>query len=241
VAVPKEEENVEPQGSLPKPTITYFTIRHSQKRTKLTQRGSIQMSRQAYFNQVAEIWDQTYYTPELEAFLEDLIPKFGLKPGQRNLDAGTGTGVLIPFLLRAIGSSGSITAVDYAENMIKMFSSKFSNLRNVKVELKDVEELDLASETFDVAICFGLFPHLERKTQALTHLHRVLKRRGRLVIAHALSSTEIKEHHKGAQPVARDVLPKETVMKRLLKRGGFSEVHITDEPSLYLCLATKNT
>ena len=199
------------------------------------------MRREAYFNQAAENWDQKYYTQELEAFLGELVPKFGLKPGQKVLDAGTGTGILIPFLLKAIGPSGSITAIDYAENMIKMFRSKFSSLRNVKVERKDVEELDLPSETFDVAICFGLFPHLERKAQALMHLHRVLKRRGRLVIAHALSSTEIKEHHKRASALTRDVLPEETVMKRLIKRAGFSEVRITDVHGLYLCLATKNT
>ena len=48
---------------------------------------------------------------------------------------------MIPFLLKAIGSSGSITAIDYAENMIKMCRSKVSNLRNVKVERLDVEEL----------------------------------------------------------------------------------------------------
>jgi ubiquinone/menaquinone biosynthesis C-methylase UbiE len=198
------------------------------------------MSRKAYFNHAAESWDQTYYTQELEAFLEDLIPNFGLKPGQKVLDAGTGTGVMIPFLLKAIGSSGSITAIDYAENMIKMCRSKFSNLQNVKIERQDVEELDLPPETFDVAVCFGLFPHLPRKTQALMRLHRVLKKRGRLVIAHALSSIEIREHHKGSQPVARDILPKETVMKCLLKRAGFSEVRITDEPGLYLCCATKS-
>jgi len=199
------------------------------------------MSRKEYFNQVAESWDQKYYTPELDAFLEELVPKFGLKPGQKVLDAGTGTGVLIPFLLRIIGSSGSITAIDYAANMVEIFRSKFSNLRNVKVELKDVEELDLPAETFDAAICFGLFPHLERKAQALMNLNRVLKRRGRLVIAHALSRAEIEEHHKGTLPVAQDLLPEGTEMKRMLKRTGFSSIHITDEPGLYLCLATKNT
>jgi ubiquinone/menaquinone biosynthesis C-methylase UbiE len=197
------------------------------------------MSRKAYFNRAAESWDQTYYTPELEVFLTALVLKLGLKPGQQILDAGTGTGILIPFLLKIIGSSGSITAVDYAENMIKACRSKFSNRQTLKVERHDVEELGLPSETFDVAICFGLFPHLERKAQALMHLHRVLKKRGRLVIAHALSSTEIRKHHERVQPVARDVLPGEAGMKRLLTRAGFSEIHITDEPGLYLCLAIK--
>jgi ubiquinone/menaquinone biosynthesis C-methylase UbiE len=197
--------------------------------------------RKTYFNEEANSWDEKYHTPELVVRLEELVPKFGLKPGQKVLDAGTGTGVLIPFLLRIIGPSGSITAVDYAENMIKVFSSKFSGLPNVTVKLEDVEELDLSGEAFDAVVCFGIFPHLKRKTQALMNLNRVLKRRGRLVIAHALSSAEIEEHHKGALPVAKDVLPEETEMKRLLKQAGFSGVHITDEPGLYLCLATKNT
>lgn len=197
------------------------------------------LARKAYFNEEAREWDEKYYTPEIVVRIEKLVPRFGLKPGQKVLDAGTGTGVLILFLLRIVGPYGSITAVDYAENMIKIFRSKFSNLRNVKVELKDVEKLDLPSEAFDAAICFSLFPHLERKAQALMNLNRVLKRRGRLVIAHILSSAEIKEHHKGASPVAQDLLPEETEMKRMLKQAGFSNVHIIDEPSLYLCLATK--
>ena len=205
----------------------------------MTQRDSMHTSRKAYFCQVAESWDQKYYTPELEAFLEKLIPKFGLKLGQTVLDAGTGTGVLIPFLLKAIGSSGSITAIDYSENMIKKFQSKFSNLQNVKIELQDVEALDLPPEIFDAAICFGLFPHLERKAQALRNLNHVLKSRGRLVIAHALSRAEMIKHHKGTFPVAQDLLPEEPEMKHMLNQAGFSNIHITDEPGLYLCLATK--
>ena len=201
----------------------------------------MKISRKAYFNQAAESWDQKYYTPELETFLEELVPKFGLEPRQNILDAGTGTGVLIPFILRIIGPSGSITAIDYAENMINLFRSKFCDLQNVRVELKDVEELNLPTETFDAAICFSLFPHLERKAQALKNLNRVLKRRGRLVIAHALSSAEIKEHHKGTLPVAKDLLPEETEMRLMLSEAGFSNIHVIDEPGLYLCLATKNT
>ena len=84
------------------------------------------VARKAYFNEAAKDWDEKYYTSELVAHLEMLVPKFGLKPGQSVLDAGTGTGVLIPFLLKAIGPSGSITAIDYAENMIERFRTKFS-------------------------------------------------------------------------------------------------------------------
>ncbi len=199
------------------------------------------MSRKAYFNQTAETWDQEYYTPKLEAFLEKLVSTFGLRFGQRVLDLGTGTGVLIPLLVKAVGPSGSVTAIDYAERMVQICKAKYSHFKNVKVILQDVEEPDLPQEYFDVITCFGIFPHLENKEKALHNMNYVLKIGGKLIIAHALSSDELKEHHKRASPVAEDRLPEETVMKRLLKQAGFSKIHMTDKPGLYLCLATKNT
>ena len=66
------------------------------------------MSRKAYFNEVAGKWDERFSTPELACFLQNLVPEFNLRPGQKILDAGTGTGILIPYLLQAIGPSGSI-------------------------------------------------------------------------------------------------------------------------------------
>jgi len=70
------------------------------------------IKRKAYFNKVADTWDERVYTPALITFLENLVPNFGLKPGQAILDLGTGTGILIPFLRQAIGPTGSITGID---------------------------------------------------------------------------------------------------------------------------------
>ena len=58
------------------------------------------MTRKAYFNGAAKDWDERFYTPELAIFLENLVPNFGLETGQDVLDVGTGTGILIPFLLQ---------------------------------------------------------------------------------------------------------------------------------------------
>ena len=198
------------------------------------------MSRKAYFNEAADTWDKRFCTSELTVFIEKLVPKFGLKPGQNILDAGAGTGVLIPFLLQAIGPSGSITAIDYTEKMVKLCKSKYSHIQNVTIELQDVEELNLSSESFDVITCFGLFPHLENKEKALYHINRVLKTGGKFIIAHALSSAEIKAHHNiVSSAVAHDVLPEKPEMMRLLKNAGFVGIHIKDETKCYLCLSTK--
>ena len=198
------------------------------------------MKRKSYFNEAASTWDEKFYTPELAKFLGKLVPNFGLKPGQNILDVGTGTGILIPFLLQAIGPAGSITAIDYAEKMVQTCRSKYSQLKNVTIKLQDVEELDLPPESFDAVICFGLSPHLEDKEQALYHIHRVLKPSGKLIIAHALSRTEIKAHHNStSSAVVHDVFPEESEMKRLLKSTGFIKISIKDDPGCYLCLSTR--
>lgn len=198
------------------------------------------MSRKAYFNESAETWDQRFYTPKLAAFLENLVPRFGLKPGYKVLDVGTGTGILIPFLLKAIGPYGSVTAIDFAERMVQICRSKYSHIKNVTVKLHDVEEEDLPPACFDAAICFGVFPHLEKKEKALRNLNRALKPGGILIIAHALSSQEIKDHHKKAlSAVASDALPEAPEMKRLLNQAGFIEIYIEDKPGGYLCLSRK--
>jgi ubiquinone/menaquinone biosynthesis C-methylase UbiE len=198
------------------------------------------MRHKQYFNEAARTWDEKFYTPALATFLENLIPSLSLQAGQNILDVGTGTGILIPFLLQAIGSEGSITAIDYAEQMVQICRSKYSQLKNVTIKLQDVEELDLPSESFDAVICFGLFPHLEDKEQALYHIHRVLKPSGKLIIAHALSSAEIKAHHNStSSAVVHDVLPEESEMKRLLKCTGFIKISVKDNPGCYLCLSTR--
>ena len=63
---------------------------------------------------------------------------------------------------------------------------------------------------------------------------------GRLIIAHALSSTEIKVHHRNASSVVvYDVLPEEPEMRQLLQSIGFVEISIKDKRGYYLCLSTK--
>ncbi|MDX1813541.1 MAG: class I SAM-dependent methyltransferase [Candidatus Bathyarchaeia archaeon] len=196
-------------------------------------------NRQGFFNNAAVTWDKHFKSKELTNFLRQLVPTFNLKRGQRILDVGAGTGVLVPFLLKAVGPTGHVTAVDFAEKMVEVCNVKYAGVSNVSVLVQRVENLDFPLESFDAVTCFGLFPHLENKEAALAQLNRVMKPGGKLIIAHALSSTEIIAHHSRTPEVAHDALPDKTEMKRLLKQTGFTGIHITDEPGCYICLSTK--
>ena len=199
------------------------------------------MSRKEFFNKAAETWDERFCTPSLSSFLEKFIPQFGLEAGQRVLDVGTGTGVLIPYLIKEVGSSGSVAAIDFSEHMVQAFKTKYSHLKNITIEVGDIEkEAAFPPESFDAVICFGVFPHIENKEKALQNINHMLKAGGSLIIAHALSSKEIKAHHKNASSaVCHDVLPEMTKMKQLLEKMGFSGISIKDEPGYYLCISHK--
>jgi ubiquinone/menaquinone biosynthesis C-methylase UbiE len=198
------------------------------------------MNAKDYFDNVAETWDERFHTPKLSKFLEKLVPQFGIQAGQSVLDVGTGTGVLVPYLIKAVGPYGSVTAIDFSEKMVQKCEAKHSHLRNLTVEVGDIEEAAFLPEHFDVVVCFGAFPHLDNKERALQNINRILKTGGKLVIAHALSSEELKAHHKKASThVAHDVLPTKPEMIQLLEQTGFKEISIKDEPGCYLCIAHK--
>ena len=198
------------------------------------------MNAKDYFDKAAETWDERFCTPDLSHFLEKLIPQFCIEAGQKVLDVGTGTGVLIPYLTKAVGSEGSITAIDFSEKMAKVCAQKHSHLKNFEVTVGNIEEATFPPESFDAVICFGVFPHLDHKEKALQNINTILKQGGKLVVAHALSSEELKVHHKKVSAqMAHAMLPETADMKKLLEKMGFKEISIKDEPRCYFCLANK--
>jgi ubiquinone/menaquinone biosynthesis C-methylase UbiE len=198
------------------------------------------MSAKDYFDNAADTWDERFLTPKLSSFLEKFVPQFGIASGQHVLDVGTGTGVLVPYLSKAVGPEGKVVALDFSEKMVNQCKTKYSHLKNVSVKVGNIENVAFLPESFDALICFGVFPHLANKQKALQNIHRLLKAEGKLVIAHALSSEELKIHHKKVSAkMAHATLPEEADMEKLLDKAGFTNISIKDEPGEYLCLATR--
>lgn len=199
------------------------------------------MNAKEYFDNAADTWDDRFYTPRLLSFLEKVAPQFGIETGQKVLDVGTGTGVLIPHLTKAVGPSGSVTAIDFSDKMVHICNAKYASIKNVNIKVGNIEDAAFPEEYFDAVICFGVFPHVDHKEKALQNINSILKIGGKLVIAHALSSEELKAHHKKvSEHVAHSVLPESADMMQLLEKTGFTQISIKDEPGCYLCIALKS-
>jgi len=191
----------------------------------------------AYFNDKAGTWDEVVAEKDT-ARLRGLASRFSLSPGSTVLDAGTGTGILVPFLLETIGDTGILVALDFAEEMLKVARRKgFGN--NIQYVNADVSSLPICTGTVDTVVCYSSFPHFQDKLRALNELHRVLKEGGRLFICHTSSRAVINDIHRQIPLLKEDTLPDTVEMKALLSAAGFARISLDDSAHSYFVSAAK--
>ena len=109
-----------------------------------------------------------------------------LKPGERILDVGCGTGgVTIPARLR-VGENGSAAGIDPSPEMIAVARRK-AQWAAIEIDFRVgvIESLPFPDETFDVVTSSLMMHHLPQHLQVkgMAEIWRVLKPGGRLLIA----------------------------------------------------------
>lgn len=195
--------------------------------------------RKDFFEHNATAWDKLCKHDEVK--LEEIFEILPLKRGDRVLDVGTGTGILIPHILQRIGNTGRITALDYAENMIKKAKEKFpqKEYTNVSFVIRNFFEI-ATKELFDSIICYSCFPHFEDKEKFIQKCFDLLDRDGTLLIAHSDSRTQINEMHaRKHKAVKDDFLPPVHDIKMAAKKNGFVVVAEKDDERLFFILIKK--
>lgn len=190
-----------------------------------------------YFNEKAVTWDS--YASEKDAIkLERMVKRLGLKPGVTVLDIGTGTGIFLPYLLKTIGRTGQVIALDIAEKMLlqaqgKGFAGKIAFL------CADVMDIPLQAETCDAVVCYSSFPHFQNKPKALQEMKRVLKKGGRVFICHTSGREAINHIHQNIPLLHHDLLPDGIEMHDLLRSAGLNEIQVEDKAGSYFAVGRK--
>jgi ubiquinone/menaquinone biosynthesis C-methylase UbiE len=201
--------------------------------------GRLAMQLQEYFDQLAPTWDKELTLERLKC-LGNIVKELGIKPGYYVLDIGSGTGVLLPFLIVEIGDEGKVIALDFsAEMLVQAQAKNFPPI--VGFAQADVLAIPVADNSVDLAICNSVFPHFNDKVKALKEIARVLRNNGRLVICHTMSREMINQLHQSVGGViANDLLPPESQLRGLIKQAGLKITHFEDSPERYLVIAEKS-
>lgn len=207
--------------------------------TELSRKTDIARKRK-YFDCLAPMWD-SQITEERLVCLKEIIIKINIKQGSHVLDIGSGTGILMPFLIEAVKEGGMIVEMDISAKMLQEARSK--NFKgNIHYVQADAAIIPLDDELFDLAILNNAFPHFGDKLQALREIRRVIKGGGRLVISHTMSRKAVNNLHCSiGGVVSSDFLPDEAELFWLLSQAGFGEVKLEDSAERYLVIAYRQS
>jgi ubiquinone/menaquinone biosynthesis C-methylase UbiE len=139
---------------------------------------------QQQWQAAAAAWNQ--WAPTLAQWLdpatEVLLDLAQLRPGQRVLDLAAGAGGQSLLAARRVGTTGAVLITDIAANILAFAAENAQNagLHNVQTRVMDAENLELADQTFDAAICRLGLMYLPDQAKALRGIYRVLKPGGKV-------------------------------------------------------------
>lgn len=188
------------------------------------------------FNKLAENWDQQdIVSPEK---YRRIVSEAEIEKGQNILDVGTGTGVLIPYLLEAEREI-NIFAIDFAEKMIEKFREKgFPS--NVLPFVMDIRKTVFEDNFFDRIIINSCYPHFEEKPSALKEIYRLLKKGGLVIISHPTGRRFVNELHKKTHPlIEEDIIWDISTLREFIESFKFRFVRGIDEDDFFLISFTR--
>jgi enediyne biosynthesis protein CalE5 len=139
------------------------------------------------WNRVAPAWEK--WDRRLEenmAFVNyRLISDARLRPGQRVLDLGSGTGCPALLAAQAVGDAGAVVGLDLADRMLAVARRKAAGLglSNITFQTADITTLPFEPASFDAVISRFCLMFLPEIPKALAEIVRVLKPAGYLAAA----------------------------------------------------------
>jgi ubiquinone/menaquinone biosynthesis C-methylase UbiE len=108
------------------------------------------------------------------------------QPGECVLDVGCGRGVATAFAAGRVGRSGRSIGVERHIDYLRNISSSFSTaVSSVPLGVcGDARFLPVANESVDAVLCVNVLEAIPDRRRALAEMRRVLKRGGRILVAH---------------------------------------------------------
>ena len=140
----------------------------------------------AAYRRYARIYD-TVFGPVLQPGRRALLEALKLKPGDRVLEVGVGTGLSLPLYPASV----RITGIDVSREMLEKARERVARrrLENVEALLEmDAEQMTLPDASFDKVVAMYVVSVVARPARLLEELHRVCRPDGEIFIVNHFRS-----------------------------------------------------
>lgn len=184
-------------------------------------------------------WEHAF-SAGLGQVTDDLLDMAGIGPGMRVLDVACGAGAQTIQAAKRVGSTGLVTASDISGLMLEYVrqKAKAEGLSNIQTVEGAAESLQVATSSFDAAICrlgLMLFPHPAAAVEKICHALKPGARFAALVFTNPANNPFMAQpmaillRHAGKQPPTHGqpgifALGDDGVLERLLSDGGLNHV-----------------
>ena len=140
----------------------------------------------AAYRRYAAVYDAVF-GPVLQPGRKAVMQALGLRPGDRVLEVGVGTGLSLPLYPRDV----KITGIDLSREMLEKARRRVERRRlpNVEALLEmDAESMTFPDASFDKIVAMYVLPVVENPHKLLHELHRVCRPHGDIFIVNHVRS-----------------------------------------------------
>ena len=140
----------------------------------------------AAYRRYAAVYDAVF-GPVLQPGRKAVVQALGLRPGDRVLEVGVGTGLSLPLYPRDV----RVTGIDVSREMLEKARRRVARRRLGHVDAlleMDAERMTFPDATFDKVVAMYVVSVVERPAKLLEELHRVCRPHGEIYLVNHVRS-----------------------------------------------------
>jgi SAM-dependent methyltransferase len=140
------------------------------------------MSQLVFDENIARQMETLYRTRDVRRRRALVRAALAVRPGERVLDVGCGSGFYAEELLAEVGPEGSVVGVDVSPQMLAVAAKRCERFPNVAFHEGEATALPVEEASFDAALCVQVLEYVPDATAALAQMRRALRPGGRVVV-----------------------------------------------------------